>query len=469
MPQPRQPFLHDLVCTLAAPTQVWSGYDGQIGAAAGRPSVGGPGCPACGRTRAGTAELRANGQRLEHIATLANDATTRFVLLWHAVRPAGHPDTSGTDRPDPAGRAGPGSPRRSPSPRQTPDPHRRPGGPGWRTTWFSRADRPRSGEPAVAVPFGDQPLVWGDDELTVRVSSDARRTATCRGSTSVSGSTWHRSARSGWGGRTVIRWTARSSRPPSSAVRAAAGAGLVGARPCGRAGPPTRCLAQPGRRGPQRAPDDDPAAAGRGVLRRRRALVPHPLRTRQPVGGPDGAAARSGAGDRTLRVARPAGRDHDRCGQRAAARQDRARAARGRPRASARSRCHRCTTAPSTPPRSGSACCSTCGGAEATTTWSPSCSTRCGPRSTGSSSTAMPTATGSSSTSTAAGTGWPTRAGRTPPTRSGSPTAGLPPVRWRCVRCRAYAYEALRGGADLLEAFGRPCEALSFVGDPRVP
>ena len=53
MPQPRQPFLHDLVCTLAAPTQVWSAYDGQIGAAGpdARASAV-PGCAACRRTRA---------------------------------------------------------------------------------------------------------------------------------------------------------------------------------------------------------------------------------------------------------------------------------------------------------------------------------------------------------------------------------------------------------------------------------
>ncbi|WKK73042.1 hypothetical protein Q0F99_09425 [Rathayibacter oskolensis] len=50
--------------------------------------------------------------------------------------------------------------------------------------------------------------------------------------------------------------------------------------------------------------------------------------------------------------------------------------------------------------------------------------------------TATPTATGSSSTSTPPGTVSPTRAGRTPATRSSGATARSPRVRSRSARCR---------------------------------
>ena len=60
------------------------------------------------------------------------------------------------------------------------------------------------------------------------------------------------------------------------------------------------------------------------------------------------------------------------------------------------------------------------------------------------------------STSTSAVTGWPTRAGRTPPTRSGSPTAPSPTGPVALCEVQAYAYEAATRGADLLDAFGRP-------------
>ena len=53
------------------------------------------------------------------------------------------------------------------------------------------------------------------------------------------------------------------------------------------------------------------------------------------------------------------------------------------------------------------------------------------------------------STSTPAGTDWPTRAGRTPATRSGSPTAGSPRVRSRSARCR--------GTRTRPRSAGRPC------------
>ena len=322
MPQPRQPFLHDLVCTLAAPTQAWSGYDGQIGSAGQRGRD--PGCAACGRTRVGggrAARRRAAARTHRH----AGRTRRQPVRLSLAVRggPAGQPGHGGTDRSDPAGRAGPGlrdHHRHLGRPRTR---NRRSGGPA--------GGRPGSdADPALRRAGGGCPLRRSTAGLGRRRAHrpGVQRRAPHR---DVRGSTQSRArlvvhARSGWGPHRVLDDRDRRHR------RCGDGRGrrrTRGARPCGRAGPPTRCLAQPGRRGPQRASDDHPAAAGGGVLRRRRALVPHALRARQPVGGPDGAAAGSGAGDRDPSRPRAAGRDHDRCGQRAAARQDRARVAAG--------------------------------------------------------------------------------------------------------------------------------------------
>ena len=61
-------------------------------------------------------------------------------------------------------------------------------------------------------------------------------------------------------------------------------------------------------------------------------------------------------------------------------------------------------------------------------------------------STPTPTATASSSTSTPPGTAWPTRAGRTPATPSGSATAAWPRRRSRWPRCRATRYQAAVNG-----------------------
>ncbi len=94
MPQPRQPFLHDLVCTLAAPTQAWSAYDGQIGEAGpDARAVGAQGVLHADVRVLSAVELLANGQRPEHIATIVEGATTRFTYVYRgADGSAGHPD-----------------------------------------------------------------------------------------------------------------------------------------------------------------------------------------------------------------------------------------------------------------------------------------------------------------------------------------------------------------------------------------
>ncbi len=79
MPQPRQPFLHDLVCVLAAPTQVWSAPDGEIGSDGG--AVGAQGVLHADVRVLSVASLRAAGSPLEHLATVPEGAATRFVAV----------------------------------------------------------------------------------------------------------------------------------------------------------------------------------------------------------------------------------------------------------------------------------------------------------------------------------------------------------------------------------------------------
>ncbi len=77
-------------------------------------------------------------------------------------------------------------------------------------------------------------------------------------------------------------------------------------------------------------------------------------------------------------------------------------------------------------------------------------------RSAGSRRTATRTGTDSSSTSTTADAGWPTRAGRTRSTRSGSTTERLAPSPIALCEVQAYAHGRRCDAADLLDAFGRP-------------
>jgi hypothetical protein len=95
MPQPRQPFLHDLVCTLAAPTQAWSAYDGQIGATGD--AIGAQGVLHADVRVLSAVELLANGRRPEHIATIVEGGITRFTYAYRGTdgsvnADAGHPD-----------------------------------------------------------------------------------------------------------------------------------------------------------------------------------------------------------------------------------------------------------------------------------------------------------------------------------------------------------------------------------------
>ena len=94
------------------------------------------------------------------------------------------------------------------------------------------------------------------------------------------------------------------------------------------------------------------------VLRRRSAVVLHPLRPRLAVGGSARASGRRR--DRSIHSSspRPAAGYEGRSRHRRAAGQDPARAAQRAPRAAGRGRacCRRCTTAPSTRPRCGCAC-----------------------------------------------------------------------------------------------------------------
>ncbi|HET9648882.1 MAG TPA: glycogen debranching N-terminal domain-containing protein [Microlunatus sp.] len=80
MPQSRQPFLHDLVCDLAAPTQAWSASSGDIGRD-GSP-VGAQGVLHADVRVLSVAELLGDGHPLEHIATVRVAAGTRFTSVF---------------------------------------------------------------------------------------------------------------------------------------------------------------------------------------------------------------------------------------------------------------------------------------------------------------------------------------------------------------------------------------------------
>ena len=93
MPQARQPFLHDLVCLLAAPTQVWSARNGNIG-----PDESGGG--AQGVLHADVrlfsrVEVVIDGAPGEHIATVAEGRELTFVSLLR------HVGTDQAQLPDP--------------------------------------------------------------------------------------------------------------------------------------------------------------------------------------------------------------------------------------------------------------------------------------------------------------------------------------------------------------------------------
>src|SRR5205814_1600303 len=81
MAQRRQPFLNELVCSLAAPTQVWSTRSGDIGASGGdgRPAaVGAEGVLHADIRVLSVAELLVDGRHLEHLATMGEDRAMTF-------------------------------------------------------------------------------------------------------------------------------------------------------------------------------------------------------------------------------------------------------------------------------------------------------------------------------------------------------------------------------------------------------
>ena len=88
MPQPRQPFLHDLVTTLAAPTQVLSGRAGDLHADPAHP--GAEGVLHADVRVLSSVRVAVDGRPGEHIATeVGRDATRYTALLRHVSAASG--------------------------------------------------------------------------------------------------------------------------------------------------------------------------------------------------------------------------------------------------------------------------------------------------------------------------------------------------------------------------------------------
>ena len=84
MPQPHQPFLHDLIMVLAAPTQMLSQRTGEIAISVDRQTVQGV-IHADMRVLSGLA-VRVNGEPGEHLATTLQDANrAQFTFLLPTV------------------------------------------------------------------------------------------------------------------------------------------------------------------------------------------------------------------------------------------------------------------------------------------------------------------------------------------------------------------------------------------------
>jgi glycogen debranching enzyme len=79
MPQPHQPFLHDLITVLAAPTQMLSKRSGEIATSSDRPTVQGL-IHADVRVLSGLA-VTVNGEPGEHLATFLHGNRARFTFL----------------------------------------------------------------------------------------------------------------------------------------------------------------------------------------------------------------------------------------------------------------------------------------------------------------------------------------------------------------------------------------------------
>ena len=166
----------------------------------------------------------------------------------------------------------------------------------------------------------------------------------------------------------------------------------------------------------------------------------------------------------TLRVLARLQGDRDRRGDRAAAGQDPARAARRAARDARRG--HRAAAAVlrhrRRDRRCGCACSPTRGGPGCREDEVRDAAARAARRAgLDAATTATATATASSTTSTRPATASRTRDGRTPATRSSGATARSPRARSRCARCRATPTRRRSRGADLLDALRRSRAATS--------
>ena len=80
MPQPQQPFLQDLTSLVAAPTQVWSGADGEID-----PAHGGQGILHADLRMLSALQLRVDGRPVEHVHTHVGPDDVRFTYLLRGL------------------------------------------------------------------------------------------------------------------------------------------------------------------------------------------------------------------------------------------------------------------------------------------------------------------------------------------------------------------------------------------------
>src|SRR4249919_865597 len=83
MPQPRQPFVHDLITVLAAPTQVLSQRSGEIATSVDRPTVQGV-IHADTRVLSGLS-VTIDGEPGEHLATALDGNQAQFTVLLPTV------------------------------------------------------------------------------------------------------------------------------------------------------------------------------------------------------------------------------------------------------------------------------------------------------------------------------------------------------------------------------------------------
>ena len=418
------------------------------------------GCPAAASCRAG------GGARRRHLATdLAGEATTPFTYLPYAHRDAAVSTRLAPDGPDPAGRTPGGWRRRSRSPRA-----RAVGGPGGDGSAGVRpgsdgADQVRrQRRPAGlrAASRGGATESLGRAEVTAAAAP--RR---CAGSAARREVRlvveWLLAVRPPGRGRSWSGWTVevtRHRRRRCGRGRRAGSRRSVTDRLAGAGGadpPPARWLDQSLhdlnalRMATRDAPDDAFFAAGAPV-------VPHPLRTRQPLGRPAcccrSASRRPASTLRALaRLPGHRGVDRETAEEPGKIMHE---LRRGSVRARARPRCRRCTTAPSTPPRCGSACCTTPGGRAARRRGRRRCCRPWRPRWAGSSTYGDADGDGFLEYIDASGHGLANQGWKDSGDSVRFADGRIAEGPIALCEVQGYAYEAADGGAALLEAFGRP-------------